>query len=200
MAQDQRQADQKLVIRLLSGDVSAFDELYLKYNKRVFGFCYGLLRSRDEAEGIVQEVFIKIWENKANLRPDLSFSWYLFTIARNSVINLINHRKYEKEFIRYSEIYRKGYENETEEQIFYSDALDQLENAINRLPPKRKEVFLLSRREGMSYQRIADTLKLSVKTVEVHISQALKQIREEFGKKELHSLSLILIIHLVFIF
>jgi RNA polymerase sigma-70 factor (family 1) len=194
MTLDQRQYDQVLVNKLLAGDLKAFDELYHRYSKRVFGFCFGLLRSREEAESIVQEVFIKIWENRNNLRPDLSFSWYLFTIARNSVINLINHRKYEQEYARQSAYVHSILDNNTEELIFYADTRSQIDSAINKLPARRREVFLLSRRDGLSYQEIADTLNLSVKTIEVQISQALKQIREELRKESAlvtHCLTLI---------
>lgn len=171
-----------LVQRLAKNDVQAFNELYNLYSRRIFGFAYGFLRSKEEAEGIVQEVFVKIWETRNNLRSDLSFSWFLFTIARNLILNKLQHHQYEMRYQKDFMAETSGDDNNTEEQVFYRDMSDHINNLIMELPPKRKEIFLLSRFEGLSYQEISEKLNISVKTVEVQISLALKYIRARIKK------------------
>ena len=171
-----------LVQRLAKNDVQAFNELYNLYSRRIFGFAYGILRSKEEAEGIVQEVFVKIWETRNNLRSDLSFSWFLFTIARNLILNKLQHHQYEMRYQKDFLAETSGDDNNTEEQVFYRDMSDHINNLIMELPPKRKEIFLLSRFEGLSYQEISEKLNISVKTVEVQISLALKYIRARIKK------------------
>jgi len=178
----QKENEVMLVESLSKNDVKAFNELYRLYSKRVYGFAYGFLHSKEEAEGIVQEVFVKIWETRNNLRSDLSFSWFLFTIARNMILNKLQHHqyeiKYQKDFMAETSID----ENSTEEQIYYKDMSNHLNNLIMELPPKRKEIFLLSRIEGLSYQEISEKMNISIKTVEVQISLALKYIRTRIKK------------------
>jgi len=178
----QKEKEIVLVQRLAKNDVQAFNELYNLYSRRIFGFAYGFLRSKEEAEGIVQEVFVKIWETRNNLRSDLSFSWFLFTIARNLILNKLQHHQYEMRYQKDFLAETSGDDNNTEEQVFYRDMSDHINNLIMELPPKRKEIFLLSRFEGLSYQEISEKLNISVKTVEVQISLALKYIRARIKK------------------
>jgi len=178
----QKEKEIVLVQRLAKNDVQAFNELYNLYSRRIFGFAYGFLRSKEEAEGIVQEVFVKIWETRNNLRSDLSFSWFLFTIARNLILNKLQHLQYEMRYQKDFLAETSGDDNNTEEQVFYRDMSDHINNLIMELPPKRKEIFLLSRFEGLSYQEISEKLNISVKTVEVQISLALKYIRARIKK------------------
>ncbi len=178
----QKEKEIVLVQRLANNDVQAFNELYNLYSRRIFGFAYGFLRSKEEAEGIVQDVFVKIWETRSNLRSDLSFSWFLFTIARNLILNKLHHQKYEIKYQKDFLAETTADENVTEEQIYYKDISNHINNVIMELPPKRKEIFLLSRFEGMSYQEISEKMNISVKTVEVQISLALKYIRTRIKK------------------
>lgn len=182
MVNKQKEKEIVLVQRLAKNDVQAFNELYNLYSRRIFGFAYGFLRSKEEAEGIVQEVFVKIWETRNNLRSDLSFSWFLFTIARNLILNKLQHHQYEMRYQKDFLAETSGDDNNTEEQVFYRDMSDHINNLIMELPPKRKEIFLLSRFEGLSYQEISEKLNISVKTVEVQISLALKYIRARIKK------------------
>lgn len=182
MVNKQKEKEIVLVQRLAKNDVQAFNELYNLYSRRIFGFAYGFLRSKEEAEGVVQEVFVKIWETRNNLRSDLSFSWFLFTIARNLILNKLQHHQYEMRYQKDFLAETSGDDNNTEEQVFYRDMSDHINNLIMELPPKRKEIFLLSRFEGLSYQEISEKLNISVKTVEVQISLALKYIRARIKK------------------
>lgn len=121
MAGDARNIDAQLVQKLLDGDVKAFDALYHRYSKRLYGFSFGMLKSREDAEGVVQETFSRILENRENLRPDMSFSWYLFTIARNLILNMLHHHTYEIKYQQQTIAEAEIEENHTEEIIFYQD-------------------------------------------------------------------------------
>ena len=90
--------DAKLVESLKKGDVNAFNDLFAKYNKRLNYFAKGYLHSKEDTEGLVQEVFIKVWENPKELKQDLSFSAFLFTIAYNAILNHYKKKSREKKF------------------------------------------------------------------------------------------------------
>lgn len=182
MENKQKEKEIVLVQRLAKNDVQAFNELYNLYSRRIFGFAYGFLRSQEEAEGIVQEVFVKIWVTRSNLRSDLSFSWFLFTIARNLILNRLHHQQYEIRYQKNILTETSIDENNTEEQVFYKDLSEHINNLIGELPPKRKEIFLLSRFEGLSYQEISEKMNISIKTVEAQISLALKYIRAKLKR------------------
>jgi RNA polymerase sigma-19 factor, ECF subfamily len=170
--------DRSLVLRLKESDNQAFEKLFNKYNKKVFYFALRYNNSKEDAEGVVQDVFIKIWNERKTLKEDLSFNSYVFTITKNHLFNMnrkkLNEKAYREFFIHhYTRI-----DNKPEENIIYSDLKQKIDDIIDDLPAQRKKIFIMSRREGLSNKEIAGKLGLSVRTVEVHISLALKTIKK----------------------
>ena len=169
--------DSEIIKRIKSGDSYAFEELYYKYVDKVFYFNLRYLRNREDAEGLTQEIFIKIWEIRDSLNPELSLNSYIFTIAKNTIFNKnrkkINEQAY-KEYLRnhLDKVYDK-----TENDILLNEVRDWINKAVNDLPPQRRNIFKLSRFEGLSYKEISSRLNLSERTVESHIRLALKSIR-----------------------
>jgi RNA polymerase sigma-70 factor (ECF subfamily) len=169
--------DSEIIKRIKSGDSYAFEELYYKYVDKVFYFNLRYLRNREDAEGLTQEIFIKIWEIRDTLNPELSLNSYIFTIAKNTIFNKnrkkINEQAY-KEYLRnhLDKVYDK-----TENDILLNEVRDWIHKAVNDLPPQRRNIFKLSRFEGLSYKEISSRLNLSERTVESHIRLALKSIR-----------------------
>ncbi len=163
--------------RLKQDDERAFDALFRHYSALVYRFAFSYLKSRPAAEEIVQECFIKIWEKRAQLRDDVPLKGYLFTTAHHAVLNEL--RRDQHHLRLHGQAAAAGpasVANEAEYQEM--EALYQA--ALDRLPPKQREVFVLSRQLGLSYPEIAERQGVSVKTVEAHIMQALKTMRTYF--------------------
>jgi RNA polymerase sigma-70 factor (ECF subfamily) len=169
--------ERALVIRLIQSDSVAFEKLYYQYVERAYGFAFHYLRNTFEAEEIVQEVFTKLWENRDNINPDLSFSGYLLTTVKNTVFNenrkKIYHRAYVSDVLKYLQTRMK----DLEEKITYDDLMEHLNKTIRNMPPKRQEIFKLCRIEGMSHKNISKTLGIAEKTVEAHMRLALRDLR-----------------------
>ena len=173
------------IISLKSGDFEAFDQLFKKYGKRLYGFAIGYLKSHEDAEELVQDIFVKVWENRAELDENQSFNSYLFTIAKNTILNHFRKKVHQQSYIEYIKQHTKLIHTKTEEDIIFSDLDAQAKKVIDQLPSRRREIFLLSRERGYNNEEIAQRLNISKKTVENQITHALKFIREQLGSKNL---------------
>ena len=164
--------------RLKQDDERAFDALFRHYSALVYRFAYSYLKSRPAAEEIVQECFIKIWEKRGQLRDDVPLKGYLFTTAHHAVLNELRRDQHHLRLHgQVAATSPASVANEAEYQEMEALYLA----ALNRLPPKQREVFVLSRQQGLSYPEIAERQGVSVKTVEAHIMQALKTLRKYFN-------------------
>ena len=153
------------------------DTLYRQYWQQVYNFCHLYLTNADDAEDVVQEVFIKVWENREWIREDERFKGLLFIITRNLVFN--QHRKKVNESLYKVTLLAALEESEEiEEEIDANDLRAYIERLIDELPPRRREIFNLSRKEQKSYKEIAELLHISEKTVENQIGEALKYLRK----------------------
>jgi len=189
-------SDTDLVERLQKGDVEAFDLIYEKYSGKLYTFSLKYLKSKDEAEELVQSVFLKLWENYKNLRKESSFKSYLFTIAYNEICNLFRKRNYLQKFVNDTLYESSQASSETENNIDYKSVLEQVQQIIDKLPDRQRIIFMKSRNEGKSSKEIAEELGLSAGTVDNYISEALKFIRNQLHNK---SLSLLLFFSLFFL-
>ena len=180
--------DNELVEKLRRGDVNAFDQVYLKYAGRLYAFSLKYLKSKEEAEELVQSVFLKVWENQRNLKSDSSFKSYLFTIAYNEICNLFRQRSYLRKFIESSLISNHEASGETEAQIDAQFVQEQVNRILTKLPEKQRIIFMKSRQEGKSTKDIAAELGLSAGTVDNYLSDALKFIRNHLKDKNLAGL------------
>lgn len=187
--------DNELIEKLRIGDVEAFDLVYHRYAGKLYAFSLKYLRSKEEAEELVQSVFLKVWENQKNIKKDTSFKSYLFTIAYNEICNLFRRRKYQQNFFDKSMIENPEASVETEDQIDFQFVSEQVEQIISRLPEKQKTIFRKSRQEGKSTKEIADELGLSPGTVDNYISESLKFIRTNLKDNQF---SILLFISLFF--
>ena len=175
--------DVALVKSLLKGNVLAFNTLFRKYSNRLYHFAFGYLKSEVESEEIVQEVFTKIWEKRSELKKELSFRSYLFTIAFNII------RKHFRTKAYFSEYLKSGISSDpdmqTSEKITYDSLHKYIAELVNQLPARRKEIFVKSRFEGLSIKEIAEELKISHKTVENQLTDALRFIRINLNKENI---------------
>ena len=174
--------DKELAILIRKGDIDAFDKIYKKYSNRLYLFVFGILKSQKDAEDIIQEVFIKVWDKRGKINEYMSFQSFLFTIAHNTTISLIRKKIKETDFvsqIKSIQISEEKASNETE--IEYKELKERLENTVSKLPQRQQQVYSLSRNEELSYKEIAKKLNISVNTVENHMVKALKFVREKMS-------------------
>ena len=180
MAINEHQSDFELVEKLQKGDLDAFDQIFKKYGDRLFGFALSYLKSKEETEGLVQDVFLKIWENRKNLKKESSLKSYLFTIAYHDMCRLFRKKQIHEKFLE-----EKGFaENTTinlEEQLEYKATLEQVDRLIEKLPEKQRIIFIKSRKEGKSTREIAEEMNLAPGTVDNNISAALKFLRKHLS-------------------
>jgi len=187
-------SDEELVEKLRKGDIEAFDAVFEKYSNRLFGFAMKYLKSKEETEGLVQDVFLKIWENRKALKKDASLKSYLFTISYHNICKFFRKKQLQgqlKEEIGLA----TGISVDTEEQIDYHSTLEQIEKLIEKLPPKQRAIFLKSRKEGKSTREIAEEMHLAPGTVDNHISAALKFLQKHVSGSNL-ALSLLMAVFL----
>ena len=181
-------ADYKLVKSLKKGDLFAFDKLFSKYSKKLYYFAKGYLGSKEDAEGLVQDVFLLVWNKRKELKEHLSFNAFLYTVTYNAIRKYFRKKAREKKYLdKFLEDY-DGTHNKMVADIEYNNLLELANKAIEKLPEKRKLIFQLSRHKGLSNMEIAKRLDISKKTVENQIHSALKFLREQFGKKPLFSI------------
>jgi len=180
--------DYLAVKNLKQGDVKAFDDLFKKYSSRLYNFSVKYLKSTEEAEEVVQEVFLYIWDKREGLRPDNSFNAYIFTIAYNIIkkyfIKKSRDNAYKDDLI-YTLLQQ---ENNLDKVIDYKFLLEKVELIINSLPNRRKEIFIKRKYDGLSVKQIADELGISPNTVENQLASARKQILNELQKEKLAGL------------
>lgn len=174
--------DIELVTQLTQDDEAAFSELYIRYKDKLSYFCFYLLKSKEEANDIVQEIFIRIWESRSFINPELSFSAFLYTMARNRIMNYFRDIDIDTKVKEIFAARKITVEETTESQIIYTEYQEILQAAIDLLPTQRKRIFNMSRVENMPHKEIAAELGISINTVQEHISEALKFIKLYFNK------------------
>lgn len=185
--------EKELLVQLKQDSESAFEELYKLYSARLFGNLLKLVKSEIDAQEILQDVFIKIWDNRQQIDTDKSFRSYLFKIAENKVYDLfrkISRDKKREEALL--SIATSEYVH-IEETILNKESTALLNKAIESLPPQRQQIFRLCKLEGKSYKEVSETLGISVSTISDHIVKATKSIRSYFEENEHTLLTLIVI-------
>lgn len=174
--------NEELLVRNLSkGSILAFNTLFRFYSSKLYRFINGYLRSPEESEEVVQEVFLTLWEKRTELKDELSLRSYLFTIAFNVVKKHFRSKSYLKKYLDsglWSDI-----NMDTTGTIDYNSVYSFIKDLIERLPERRKEIFIRSRFEGISIAEIAQELGISHKTVENQITAALKFLRQNLDRE-----------------
>lgn len=175
---------------LRRGQLHGFEYFFDKYSRVLFQFANNLLKSSAEAEEIVQNVFLKVWEKRSQIDIDQPFRPYLFTIAlndiRKSFIEKAKHDRFKVELFDFLVEQR----TEDMEEYNFAEYLRLLDEAIEQLPEKRKAIFLLLKKEGLTVNEVASYLKISPKTVENQLTKALKTIRTTFQENHVTGLYL----------
>jgi RNA polymerase sigma-70 factor (ECF subfamily) len=166
---------------LRKGDKKAFETVYRKYGGRVYHFFLSLLRDGFAAEDLTQDVFMKIWERRADIDPDGHFEAYVFTIARHMAARE-SEKRLQAECLKEALQMQKngaGLDVSTEQSVEAESLRAYIHVLIEQFPPVRKHVFLLSRVHHLTNREIAQKLSVSEKTVETHLYRALKFLKSK---------------------
>jgi RNA polymerase sigma-70 factor, ECF subfamily len=173
--------DKQLVSRLRIGDKRAFEEIFRKYSEKIYYFAIRYYNSAEDAENIVQDVFIKLWDEREGVKEELSLNNYIYTIAKNHLFNIHRKKINEKAYRSYIVDHLVQSAN-LENELIYADLKAGVDKIIDELPAQRKKVFLMGNMEGFSNKEMASVLNLSVRTIEVHKSLAIQTIRKALKK------------------
>lgn len=176
--------EKDILIRLRESDKEAFRFLYERYSRVIYGNILKLVHHEDVADDLLQDVFVKIWEHRAKINPELSFRAYLFTCSRHFVFNFKRRLKLEIETAIQLAI---GYDdaNDAITNLLQAKEAEALvERVVGKLPEQRQRIFRLCKLDGLSYQEVADALNISVSTVRDHMVKANKFIKERLTHEE----------------
>ena len=182
MKKNSKKSDSELIKEMLKEDHKAFTALYDRYVPRLYTFLQYYFGSTIQIDEVIQETFIKIWENKSLLSESCSFNAYLIQIAKNYVYN--SYR---------SILQKEKFKRNLDEYINYKELAEIISKGIESLPPIQKEVFIMSREKGLSHQDISEQLNISKRTVEQHIYKALKHLKQISYHFEPLAISIILL-------
>ncbi len=169
--------DKELLLTLKTGNRQSFTVLYNQYWSQVYNFSRLYLTSRDAAEEVVQEVFVKVWESREFIREDDNFKGLLFIITRNLIFNQ-SRKSFNEDFYKITMLAAMEQSYDMEAEIDAKNLREYIDQLIADLPPQRKLIFTMSRNENMSYKEIAEKLNISEKTVENQISSAIKYLKQ----------------------
>jgi len=175
MTSQDSEADNSLVDRYLAGDMTAFDELMIRYERQVYRVCYRFVNNRDDAMDLAQEVFIKAFEHLANFRRESSMKTWLYRIAMNHCINHV--KKNAREFVEISDNVgstRASVHSEMEQR----EQREQFRLLVKRLPPKQKAILEMRIHEQLSYEEIATMSGRSISTIKASVFFALEKLRK----------------------
>lgn len=179
--------ESELVARLKDGDPKAFEILFDQYSNKLYHFVNKYLDNKEESEEIVQDVFLNLWRHKKEIRSIEAFKSYLYKIALNNIRNFFT-KKHVRE--KHKQLIAQEYlfANESEpEKLNYEKVIRKVDELIEQLPKKRREIFLLSRKEGLDISEISKYLGISESTVKNQITSAVSFLKGEVKKRGLSS-------------
>jgi RNA polymerase sigma-70 factor (ECF subfamily) len=171
----------ELVERLKRGDIVAFDMIYNMYAGRLYAFSMKYLKSSEEAEELVQSVFMKVWENHGRLDKDLSFKSFLFTIAYNEICRLFRRKSYLRKYIEEAVRTDTRADTSSEDNSEFHSLLAEVEKIIAGLPERQRKAFIMCKIDGMPAKEVAAGLGLSPGTVDNYVSSTIKMIRSRLS-------------------
>jgi len=164
-----------LIARIQQGDAEAFESLFHQYQPALFRFLWHFLRSEEAANDLIQNIFLKIWQNRATWKPGKSVSAYLYRAAKNAALNYIRDTKADR-FQPVSE--NTLSEEQPDRNLEEQETLASVQKCIDALPDGCRAVFIMSRYEDAKYREISEALQISIKTVENQMGRALRLLRQ----------------------
>lgn len=173
-------SNKDLLLLIQKDDKIAFYNLYERYCKRLFGFVFRYIKQKEDAEEIVQEVFVKIWESRYKIDAYTSFESFLFTVAYNVTISLLRKRTTEKKYLDHiNTLQRPITTPDLIDDIHFNELNDSVHALLNEITARQKEIFIMSREDGLTHDEIAKKLNISVNTVKKHMANTLAYLKSK---------------------
>ena len=172
-------AEKELIVRLKNGDKTAFELLFHFYYPGLVVYTSQFTADRNDAEEIVQDFFVRFWQRHQQIIPSDSFKNYFFLSVKNSSLNYLKHKKIEARYLQELSDLSNQHLVYDPDLYLVTELQEKIKDSINLLPEKCREIFMMSRVQGMKNDEIAKDLKLSKRTIETQISNALKVLRVE---------------------
>ncbi|MDN5216734.1 sigma-70 family RNA polymerase sigma factor [Fulvivirgaceae bacterium BMA12] len=180
-----RSHERKLVENLKTGCKSSFQKLFDIYHKKIYNISRKMGLSQENAEDVVQELFLFIWSKREILNPDHSFNAFLQIISKRLVFKQIKSEVNKVSFNAYLQQYGMAIDNQTDDYIVFSDLEAYSQKGLDNLSEKRKQIFMLSKQHGLSNDEIAEKLNISKRTVENQLYRATKAVNEHLKKENI---------------
>jgi RNA polymerase sigma-70 factor (ECF subfamily) len=166
-----------LIVNLSRGDQKAFEILFLNYQPRLIYFLNGFIKDNEKSRDIAQDIFLSIWKNRQNLSEIKSFKAFVFKMAKNAICNYYDHSIVKDKFV-VNQLSRPSSSLDTEETLYANQLQELINITVSQMPPKRKQIFQMSRIDGLSNEEISEQLNISKRTVENHLTAALADLRK----------------------
>jgi RNA polymerase sigma-70 factor (ECF subfamily) len=173
--------DQTLITLLRQGDKDAYTVIYDRYKNLLYNHAYKKLGDPEEVKDVLQELFTNLWNKRVDIPVAMNLSGYLYAGIRNRILNLLSHKEVENKYLTSIQQYTQEGDYSTDLVIREKEMADLIQKEIDQLPPKMREVFLLSRKENLSHHEIAEQLSISEQTVAKQVTNALRILRVRLG-------------------
>lgn len=188
--------EKEWLVALKLGDHQAFEQLYSHYKRQIYHNLYRLMHQHEVAEELTHDVFLKVWQLRQSIDSDKTFGAFLQKIAGNLAVDYYRRaaldKRMQEELIHTAARHHRA----TEEHLERAESQELVRSVLDKLPPKRREVFMLCRLEGKSYAEVAQIMGIGVGTVNDHVVKATRFIRAELTKHP--DLHLLLMLHMAF--
>lgn len=179
LAENKLQKEQEHLQRVAAGDERAFRQLFDQYWEPLYLGVVALVKSKEMAHDLLQEIFLKIWNTRDQLPQKENVRNYLYIVARNHVFNELRKKSREVSFQEHIIQHFTDGTASALEQMISKESRELIERAVQRLPEQQRMVYMLTRQQGLSQDEIAQQLSISKSTIKTHMSRALNAIREE---------------------
>lgn len=180
--------------KFLFNDKKMFEFIFKAYFPRLMGFANKFIPNRDDAEDIIQGVFLKVWEKRKEIEED-TFQSYLFTLVRNACLNYLKHQQIVdnnssnlEKISKTEALYYTDFFSDPFHQTIYNEIQDEIKKVMEGLPEQTQKVFHLSRFKGMKNSEIAKMLNISVRTIEKHNTRALQKLKKHLSSRYLYAI------------
>lgn len=176
--------ERTLLHKLRKGDAYAFEQIYHLYKRRIAGNFLKLLKSDELVEELLQDLFLRVWTHRERIDSEQPFRAYLFRISENMVYDLYRTAARDKKMRERLTFTQSESYTHVEEMIFNEEQSELLSRAISLLPPRRQQIFRLSKIEGKSYKEISEILNISQSTVNDHLLKANRFLRDYISENK----------------
>jgi len=189
---DNNRSEQEILLQVANGDVQAFRSLFDAYRDKIYFFLLRIVDTKESAEDIVQDTFLKVWLNREDLLTIRNFNAYLYQMAKNAAINGLRRKAMEAVILEGNPLISEDVDSEA--QLLLKDLRGQVQKAVEALPPQQKKVYTLRRTEHYKIEEIADQLQISPLTVKRHLTEAIKAIRQTLHQSYKGDIIILLVI------